>query len=288
MTECVYILLPVHNRREITRRIIECLKSQTYQNYHLVLIDDGSTDGTEEMVRSYISAITVIRGNGNWWWGGSLQQGYLWLKSKVIQSSDVVLIINDDTEFESDFLEKGVTLLRGFRNSLLLAQCYDRDTRKLIDAGVHVDWRRLRFEQASTPEQINCLSTRGVFLRVGDFYNIGGFYPRLLPHYASDYEFTIRACRKGLKLLTVPSLSLFVDQNTTGIHKMGNERFFTTLKKLFSQKSIPNPLMWTAFILLVCPWQYKAVNLLRVWFNAVLLLFSSLSNGKFIHKKESD
>src|SRR3990170_7040761 len=138
MTECVYILLPVHNLSEITRRFIECLKSQTYQNYHIVLIDDGSTDGTEEMVRSYISAITVIKGNGNWWWGGSLQQGYLWLKSKDIQSSDVVLIINDDTEFKSDFLEKGIALLRGLRNSLLLAQCYDRDTRKLIDAGVHV------------------------------------------------------------------------------------------------------------------------------------------------------
>ena len=57
MTFC-YILLPVHNRREITQKFIECLKSQTYQNYKLVLIDDGSSDGTAAMVQSQISDLT--------------------------------------------------------------------------------------------------------------------------------------------------------------------------------------------------------------------------------------
>ena len=91
----IYILLPVHNRREITRKFIECLKLQTHQNYHLVLIDDGSTDGTEKIVQSQIQALTVIKGKGDWWWAGSLQQGYLWMKSQNLTSSDLVLIIND-------------------------------------------------------------------------------------------------------------------------------------------------------------------------------------------------
>ena len=44
MKPCLYILLPVHNRREITRDFIDYLEAQTWQNYHLVLIDDESTD----------------------------------------------------------------------------------------------------------------------------------------------------------------------------------------------------------------------------------------------------
>ena len=51
MKGSLYILLPVHNRCDITREFIDCLKAQTFQDYHLVLIDDGSTDGTEQMVR---------------------------------------------------------------------------------------------------------------------------------------------------------------------------------------------------------------------------------------------
>jgi Predicted glycosyltransferases len=70
------------------------------------LIDDGSKDGTEEMVRKLISSITTLKGYGNWWWAGSLQHGYEWLKSQNLPLNDVVLIINDDTNFEADFLEK--------------------------------------------------------------------------------------------------------------------------------------------------------------------------------------
>ena len=97
--EKIYVFLPVHNRRETTERFIQCLKMQSYQNYHLVLIDDGSTDGTEEMVRSQIEPLTVIKGRGDWWWAGALQQGYEWLRSEARKPSDVVLIINDDTQF---------------------------------------------------------------------------------------------------------------------------------------------------------------------------------------------
>src|ERR1039458_2147123 len=108
MTEKVHILLPVHNRREITRRFVNCLKAQTHRGDHLILIDDGSTDGTTDMVRGEIEPVTVIRGDGDWWWAGSLQQGYEWLKTHEATWRDVALIINDDTEFASDFLEKGL------------------------------------------------------------------------------------------------------------------------------------------------------------------------------------
>lgn len=266
MKEKIYILLPVHNRREITRRIIGCLNVQTYRNYHLVLIDDGSTDGTEEMVKEQIQSLTVIKGVGNWWWAGSLQQGYKWLKSQDLPLSDVVLIINDDTEFGGDFLERGVALLKKHEKTLLLAQSYSRQTNQLIDAGVHIDWRRLTFKQAVTPEQINCLSTRGLFLRAGDFFEIGGFFPKLLPHYASDYEFTIRAHCKGMKLTTDPTLRLWLDEKATGYHQLDKDvPLFASIKKLFSKKSQPNPISWTFFIILSCPWEWKILNLARIW-----------------------
>jgi glycosyltransferase involved in cell wall biosynthesis len=38
----VYILLPVHNRKEVTQSFIKCLNAQSVKDFHLVLIDDGS------------------------------------------------------------------------------------------------------------------------------------------------------------------------------------------------------------------------------------------------------
>ena len=265
----VYILLPVHNRKSITGEFVRCLKAQRYGNYHLVLIDDGSTDGTDAMVREQIANLTVIKGVGRWWWGGSLQQGYLWLRDQETHDHDVVLIMNDDTEFEADFLERGLEILRNHPRSFLLAQCYSRSTGALLDSGVHADWRRLTFLQAEKPEDINCLSTMGLFIQAPDFFSVGGFHPKLLPHFTSDYEFTIRAHGKGFSLITDPSLRLWLKEETTWNRDIGQEPFFAFLRLFFSKRSAYNPVMWTFFVALVCPPRWKLQNWLKIWANSL-------------------
>lgn len=274
MNHKVYILLPVHNRRAITERFIKCLQSQTYHNYHLILIDDGSTDQTAEMVREKIKNLTVIRGNGSWWWAGSLQQGYEWLLSNHISSDEIVLIANDDTEFEPNFIEQAVQILMASPHTLLQAQCYSREQGHLIVAGVKVDWKKLSFSPAENIDEINCLSTRGLFLTIKDFIKIGGFYPRLLPHYLSDYEFTIRAQRQGMKLISDSSLKLWLDEKTTGYRQYNNESIFLFLKQIFSLKSTDNPIIWTKFVFLSCPKQYKLFCYWLVWLRFILRVVS--------------
>jgi len=271
--EKIYILLPVYNRRDITQSFIKCLRIQTYQNYHLVLIDDGSTDGTEEMVRSQIQSLTVIKGTGKWWWAGSLQQGYLWLKSQNISSSDLILIVNDDATFEDDFLEIGLFLLKNRRKTLLGTECYSQQTNKLIDAGVNLDWQHKKIEITLQLDKINCLSTKGLFFRHEDFLAIGGFYPHLLSHHAADYEFTTRALRKGMQLIIDPKLKLSLNELTTGYYEIPSGHGWKSLIKLFSKKSALNPITLTIFVALSCPIRWKVTNLLSIWKNAIVQIF---------------
>jgi len=282
----IYILLPVHNRLEQTRSFIESLCQQTYVDYRLILIDDGSVDGTAEYVKDRIKDLVIITGQGNWFWGGGLHQGYLWLRKNKVNKEDVVLIINNDTEFSSDFLEKGMSILFKMPQTLLLAQAYGKDNANLIESGVYVDWRSLNFRQARKKDEINCLSTRGLFLRVGDFFDIGGFHPFLLPHYLADYEFTIRANHKGYTLITDPELSLIVDESSTGIHKLGQcispIEFY---KNYFSIRSADNPFFWFTFVAMACPWPWKAVNLLRVLYSGVGTLIRVFLQGANYHRK---
>jgi len=262
----LFIILPVHNRKEITQRLITCLLQQTFQDYHLVLVDDGSTDGTAVMVKERISSLTVLRGHGNWWWGGSLHQGYLWLKSQHLPASSVVLMMNDDAIFDADYLQTALSILSGQQKALLVSNAYGEDSRKLFDGGVHADWKRLKFSLETNPNRINCASTRGLFLYASDFLKIGGFHPRLLPHYASDYEFTIRAHKKGYTLLVDERLKLYANESATGISTFKNEKTYAAfLKHLFSKKYTLHPLYYTNFILLACPWPWKLFHVLILW-----------------------
>ena len=49
----VFVVTASHNHRESTRGFCESLICQSYRNFVLVLVDDGSDDGTREMVSSF-------------------------------------------------------------------------------------------------------------------------------------------------------------------------------------------------------------------------------------------
>src|SRR5205823_538417 len=138
------------------------LKAQSYENWHLVLIDDGSRDGSAEMALSHIPSATLLRGDGRWWWAGALQQGLNWLKTQGICKSDLTLIINDDSSIEPDFLANAVAAMRP--HSLLLACCYDLDSGEM-DVGLAWDWPKLTYRVIRDPgSEANCFSTRGLFV----------------------------------------------------------------------------------------------------------------------------
>ena len=275
----IYILLPVHNRKEITRGFIECLKMQTFQDYQLVLIDDGSTDGTAEMVKEYIPSATVLRGTGDWWWAGSLQQGIDWLEKHGAENQDVVLFANDDIAFDTDFLQKAMGILDNLDAALLLPHLREEKTGLPIESGVEADLRKLTFNQAASPDKINCLPTRGLFMRMADLRRIGGFHPWLLPHYWSDYEYTIRAHRRGLKLCTSADLAISLDHNQTGYRSFEVNGFAVFLRQYFSKRSVLNPVYHTHFILLTGPLFSIPINVIKVWRNAFAYIAHKLKRS---------
>jgi GT2 family glycosyltransferase len=277
----VLVMLPVHNRRATTERFARCLLAQDYRNWHLLLIDDGSTDGTDAMVQEMIPSVTVVRGKGDWWWGGALHQGYRWLKAHPDHHGDLVLIINDDTEIGPEFLGNAVRAVRP--GALLLAQLYSM-TGQFEEVGVAWSWARFDWKGVTKAEEINCFSTRGLFLHARDFLSIGGFYPKLLPHYLSDYEFTMRAVRKGYALITAPEVSLRYDDSQTGIREIQPGSILRQIKTSFSIKYASNPLYWTSFIFLGCPWRHIPRNVAIVWRNFLVPFIHQVRLNRMVRR----
>jgi len=47
------IILPTYNRANLVGRAIESVLRQTYPNWELIIIDDGSTDNTKEVLKKF-------------------------------------------------------------------------------------------------------------------------------------------------------------------------------------------------------------------------------------------
>ena len=275
MNARLHILLPVHNRCATTVRFVEALARQTWCGFHLVLIDDGSTDGTASAVQAVWPGVETITGRGDWWWAGSLDQGCQHLTRVGIADDDVVLFINDDVEIGPRFLEDALAEFLPLRDTLLLARQTDAATVAEIDfgGGVRADLARLRFAPTGDRAEINCLPTRGLFLRWRDYCTIGGFRPAALPHYLSDYEFTLRARRAGLALRIAHTATLGVHLGRTGrsLANLFAEPRLARFRLLLSPRFKDNPVVWSRFVGLAVPPARRPWLWAKVWAHAAVV-----------------
>lgn len=266
----IHVITAVHDRYQITNKFVQQLKRQTYVGgIHLILVDDGSTDGTAEMVQEEVNGLhnaeqlscTIIHGNGNLWWGGALHEAYKWVKNNLFEAlDDYVMISNDDVIWEDDYLQTAVRILEeydqveGHTPYLLSGKGYSINTGELMDKVYYHDYTD-RIGDASKVSEAgigDCASTRSLFMHVKDMLTIGGFHPILLPHYLSDYEWTMRAAKKGYQIRSDDRLCYQFDEGTTG----DNVYEKLTLKKLFSKRSAANPIYKITGIFLMTPKRY--------------------------------
>src|SRR3972149_653657 len=112
----VFVVVPVYNRLEKTRRFLEKFSAVTYRNYKIVIVDDQSYDGTQEIIPVEFPNVVFLSGNGNLWWSGATNKGVLY---GISHGADYVLTINDDATFEHDFLTQLVASAENNRDSIV-------------------------------------------------------------------------------------------------------------------------------------------------------------------------
>lgn len=242
----IYIVTAVYNRREITEKFIERINSQTYRDIKLLIVDDGSSDGTSDMILEKRPDAIILKGSGNLYWGGCLHMAYKWL-CKNAADDCYVMFANDDTSFDMDYIARAVKHLNERKPMVLITgRGYDTATGELRDGAVLRDFRDIGNDVILSPNEIgNCASTRSLFFSIRTMKKIGGFHPIILPHYGSDYEWTIRAAKKGIDIISFDDLEYFFDSGNGHKKCSGG-----SLKEMLKKGASRNPFYVLSYILL--------------------------------------
>lgn len=107
MNPLVSVIIPSFNRVDYIDQSIRCVLDQTYPNIELIVVDDGSCDGTFDKIKSYGSKLKLLthQGHMNKGQSASINMGLKYAKGKYIA------VLDSDDYWELNKLDIQVSYL---------------------------------------------------------------------------------------------------------------------------------------------------------------------------------
>ena len=198
MGSSTYLLIPVHNRREITLQCLQSLYADTtvqgWSGLHILVIDDGSTDGTEAAIRTQFPTVEILKGDGNLWWTGAICQG---MRHAFDQGGDFIFWLNDDCIPSSGSLARMLETSLEKENAIVGAACYLAESGALQPTGAQGRRRKAAMLGALVP--VDEMSGHCVCIPRSVVEGVG--FPDAIhfPHYHGDSSYILRATKAGFK-----------------------------------------------------------------------------------------
>ncbi len=102
----VSVLIPTYNRKHFIGKAIESVLNQTYRDYELIIVDDGSTDGTYEWIAATYPSIRLARWEVNRGATVVLNEGIR------LTRGEFVAFLDSDDRWKPNYLEEQVKALK--------------------------------------------------------------------------------------------------------------------------------------------------------------------------------
>ena len=99
----VFIIILTWNRLSDTLECLESVKKIVYPNYEIIVVDNGSTDGSAEAIARRYPEITLVKNESNLGYAAGNNRG---METALHMGCDYVFLLNNDTTIDAVCLDE--------------------------------------------------------------------------------------------------------------------------------------------------------------------------------------
>ncbi len=227
----VSVIIPTYNRAPLLKEAVESVVQQSFSDFELIVVDDGSTDGTREVIKSYPAVRYIYQSNRGV--SSARNQGIKQAKGALIAFLD-----SDDLWLDNK-LERQVSF---FNDNPTASICQSEEIWLKNGQRQNPKKRHRKYSGYILKEclPLCIVSPTAVMLRREVFEKIG-LFDESLP-VCEDYDFWLRAARVySIDLIKEPLIikrAKFPDQ--LSFRYRGMDRFrLKAIKKLLKEELPP-------------------------------------------------
>lgn len=204
------VLMPVYNNASYLQEAVDSILSQTFQDFEFIIVDDGSTDGSSEILKDYSKKdkrIKLLRNNLNRGIVYSLNKGLSECTGKFIARMD-----SDDISLPFRF-SKQLEIMRSDENIILLSAATTHIDEKGKEMGIIMGDKPLKSILYANPiRHPTVVMRRDILLKHCKVY-------KETYKYAEDYYLWLEMSKLG-KIYIMSDVVLQYRTSSTATHSL--------------------------------------------------------------------
>ena len=197
---------------------VSCLASlqlQDYPNFNLLVVDNGSTDGSADQIKKAMPSVELLQTGANLGFGGGCNEG---MRRALARGADYIWLINSDSIADSHALSALVQtadqdLALGSVGSILYE--VDAVNRIQLWGGGRVQLWSGRSRHRLTPGALDFISGASVLLRCTALREVGLFDQAAFFMYWEDTDLAFRLRKAGWQLAVADSSRVWHKQSAS-------------------------------------------------------------------------
>jgi GT2 family glycosyltransferase len=244
----VSVVIPTHNRKSVVTRCVESVLRSNYGHFEVVVVDDGSIDGTFDHLSKLFPSIILIRCEHRGLVSAARNIGCKRGKGEL------VFFVDDDNVIHPNAITELVKAVSGNANVGIAGPImyYLRDPEHVWCSGTSRNYltSTTRFSTSNPNGSTDCYPTEDIpnafMVRRSVFSDAGYFDAETFAQHMEEADFCRRAAKKGYQVIMVPRAMIWHDvpvrswpyRGTRSLHISDSERAYYVARNriLFMRK----------------------------------------------------